>query len=112
MCDSRRRITTETALGLLADARRRRILHRIAETADGTTLDRLANDLERTGDANRKPDAVRIELHHVHLPKLRDANVIEYDAARGTVRRGRHFRDVLSLLRAIENHQDTSVASS
>ncbi|MFB6191830.1 MAG: hypothetical protein ABEI11_00745 [Haloarculaceae archaeon] len=101
------------ALLLLSKPQRRRIIQLIAETSDGTTLDRLGRDLEegplRTSEGSGGADRRIVELHHVHLPMLREADVIVYDASRGTVRRGREFREVLSLLRAIESHrEDTS----
>lgn len=32
------------------------------------------------------PNRVAIDLHHTHLPKLADADIIEYDREHGTIR--------------------------
>jgi hypothetical protein len=37
--------------------------------------------------------------------------VIEYDTNQGTVHRGREFQDVLSLLEAIDDHQQETSSS-
>lgn len=117
MDNSEQRITTETALELLISQQRRRILRRVAETPDGTTVDRLTQ--QPRGSDPPQPDGSnasrhrRVELHHVHLPKLQAANVIAYDADRGTVHRDRAFQDVLSLLELIADHRaDTATNSS
>ena len=117
MSNSEQQISTETALALLTKRQRRRILRRVADTPDGTTVDRLTQHLRGTGSP--KPggdDSVErrdIELRHVHLPMLRGANVVAYDAGQGTVRRDRAFRDVFSLLEVIDDHrEETSTALS
>ncbi|WP_254839097.1 DUF7344 domain-containing protein [Natronomonas marina] len=110
MSDVQQPISTETALRLLAEQQRRSILRRVTDTPDGTTVDQLRSHLggkdagDPAGNGSAGGDGIR--LHHVHLPMLREANVIDYDAERGVVRRGRRFDDVLSLLEVIEDHRE------
>lgn len=102
-------IPTDTVLRLLADRQRRQVLRRIAETDDGTTVRRLGEQLgdSKSRDPTSNGDAdAGISLRHVHLPKLREADVIEYDPRGERVRRGPHFEEVLSLLRLVESHPD------
>ena len=110
MSNSEQRMTTETALDLLTNQQRQQILRRVADTPDGTTVDQLTQHL-RGADSlqpggNSSVEHRGIELHHVHLPKLQDANVIEYDTSQGTVHQGREFQQVLALLKAIDNHRE------
>ena len=115
MSNSEQRIATETALELLTNQQRRQILHRVADTPDGTTVDQLKQLLRGSDslqtDGNGSVEHRGIELHHVHLPKLQDANVIEYDTSQGTVHRGREFQNVLRLLEVIDDHQEETSSS-
>lgn len=99
MSESDNRITfasdtrsTETALpeeelyAALADERRRRTLGYLVETGTAATLDELTTAIAAAED--RKPPTelsaattrtVGIALHHVHLPKLDDKGLVEYD---------------------------------
>lgn len=110
MSNSEQQISTETALKLLTNQQRRQILRRVADTPDGTTVDQLTQHLRGSDslqpDGNGSVEHRGIELHHVHLPKLQEANVIEYDTDQGTVHRGREFQDVLSLLELIDDHRE------
>lgn len=110
MRDSQQRITTGTALQLLVKQQRRQILRRIAETQNGTTVDRLAQSLYEVDStkarANGGSDHLQVQLQHVHLPTLQNANVIFYDTASGTVQRGEHFQAVWTLLESIDGHRD------
>jgi hypothetical protein len=69
---------------LLADECRRTVLETVARlhrTTHETTLGELASDigrLEGHDDTDRK-EALVIDLHHVHLPMMDEAGVIEYD---------------------------------
>ncbi|TKX79084.1 hypothetical protein EXE53_17715 [Halorubrum sp. SD626R] len=110
MSNSEQRMSTETALELLTNQQRRQILRRVADTPDGTTVDQLTQHLRGADsfhpNGNGSVEHRRIELHHVHLPKLQEASVIEYDTGQGTVRRGREFQEVLDLLKAIDDHRE------
>ena len=93
--------------GLLADDRRRRALGYLSRTVGATDLDDLADELAlREGDpSDGRRDRIRASLFHTHLPKLRDAGVVRYDAERGTVERrdGRdQFEPYLTLAAADE----------
>lgn len=109
MSDSYPEIPTETALRLLCKQQRRRILRQVGDAADGTTVDQLKGDLADSGqedqDGSRDGDHRGIGLHHVHLPMLREANVIEYETEQRTVYRGRAFEPVHDLLQVIDAHR-------
>ena len=68
-------------LELLANRDRRLVLSTLIENGDdrlpvGVLTDVIAR--KRAEDVT--PQSVLIDLHHVHLPKLQRADVIEYDA--------------------------------
>lgn len=109
MSDFQQPISTETALRLLASLQRRQILRRVADTPDGTTLEQLKTHLRERDSAqshgNGTDDHQLVQLHHVHLPMLAEANVITYDAAQGDISRGDEFQTVFSLLEAVDNHK-------
>ena len=79
-------------LELLSHPYRRFVLAHLAGTDDSHTVSEVAAELgawqaelappDRTA---RSVDAIETGLHHTHLPKLAEANVIDHDSARGTV---------------------------
>lgn len=80
-------------LGIIADPRRRHVLQALLETAGGVAeLDDLVDrvvERERAADHDVPEDhrqRIALSLHHVHLPRLYEANVVEYDWRNGTVR--------------------------
>lgn len=73
----------------LGDGRRRRTLRLLASDGSTRSVRELADEL---ADAAPGVDRLVTSLHHCHLPKLAAAGLVEFDADRGTVRRGRHAR--------------------
>ena len=72
---------------LLSDPQRRFVIESLYTGGrTETTLDAVANDLDRVA---RRDDSVaqgirrnlRCRLHHVHLPMLSDAGLVDYDAS-------------------------------
>lgn len=68
---------------LLADERRRVVADVLAEQSSPVTLGELATALEAR-DASRtegveSPRTLEIQLHHVHLPMMDEAGVVDYD---------------------------------
>lgn len=70
---------------LVANGRRRTILDVLdrASGANATTLGELASDIDRlersdSGDKTISKERLLVELHHVHLPMLDNAGLIEY----------------------------------
>lgn len=82
----------DTCLRLVADPRRRKLVRKLRHETDGqTTIDELVTELhqeESRSDHDRSPtrEQVTTQLYHVHLPKLADHGVVEYDPETGTVR--------------------------
>ena len=80
--------TISAVLEALADARRRQLLLALWE------LDPGGGDAVRVPegvrDGREDVDALRVELYHVHLPELAEAEFVEWDGD-GTVERGPRF---------------------
>lgn len=76
---------------LLADRRRRYALYYLYDTTDGVaTVGELADHVMALEDESAEPEdrrlAVLTALEHVHLPKLEDAGVLEYDKRSSSIR--------------------------
>jgi hypothetical protein len=75
-----------TAMGLLADDTRRYLLYALAASPDRSApTDELVSEVLFRDDARRADDphdrrTVRVAVRHAHLPKLRDAGVVEYES--------------------------------
>lgn len=79
----------DTGIALLANDRRRIVLAVLESSNDPLARTDLAREVtarESDGDPTTEPvDAVAAELHHVHLPALEQAGLVEYDVGDGTV---------------------------
>lgn len=82
----------EVLLELLSHPYRRFVLAHLDETDDSHTVSEVAAELgawqAELSLANRTArgvDAIETVLHHCHLPKLAEANVIEYEPTQGAV---------------------------
>lgn len=78
----------DTAFKALSSGRRRRLLTLLDEEEETTISDIARRFVEE--DASDEPDrnvreTVEIALHHVHLPTLQTAGLVEWDRADGTV---------------------------
>ncbi|MFC7080152.1 DUF7344 domain-containing protein [Halorussus caseinilyticus] len=89
-------LTPDQALDLLGDGQRRRAVAVLRESDGPMTLGELAAETVARGDeTDSGPDPsevttdrrerVATRLHHVHLPRLDDAGVAEYDPMAGEV---------------------------
>lgn len=79
----------------LADGSRRRILTALREEKH---VDPFPGD----GD---EPDRA-LRLHHVHLPLMEEAGLVEWDRDTGVVRRGDEFETVEPVLTALDARGD------
>lgn len=82
----------DTIFALLSDRRRRYVSKILSEQDLPIGLHQLATAVAswETGTASDEVSAettaeIATTLHHVHLPKLADADVIDYDTATNTV---------------------------
>lgn len=85
----------DVVFGLLSAKRRRRVLEFMAEHGDQTTLSDLAdhiaameNDTEIRLLSSQQRKRVYVALYQCHLPKMSDADVVEFDKNRGLVEPG------------------------
>ncbi len=79
------KISLGSLFKLLADPHRRYTMYHLA-TMDGETVD-LSNLVVALSDrVTTPPERLEINLCHVHLPKLADHNLIEYDERSETIR--------------------------
>lgn len=92
---------TDEILRALADERRREIVSALeASASDRVEIDQLALETAADGREPRRDDWAGA-LHHVHLPVLRDAGLVDYDDRSGTIRYYR-CRLVPAVLEAVE----------
>ncbi|ESP89633.1 hypothetical protein [Candidatus Halobonum tyrrellensis] len=84
----------DTLLTAMADPTRRRVLGRLEPLDAGRTL--AVDDLFDDGD----DDADRLRLRHVHLPKLAEADLVDWDREAARIGVGADFERALPLLRA------------
>lgn len=73
--------TTDEVLALLDDVHRRRLLVSLLSEPSVEPAELVP------GDAGELP----MRLHHVHIPKLDDAGVVDWNRQRGVVTRGERF---------------------
>jgi len=77
---------TDIVVAALANHRRRATLASLWQTQSGTaTVEELASAIIEHEDEQSSIPRHTMSLHHVHLPKLADANLITYDPNRGRV---------------------------
>ena len=74
--------------------------------ADGISSSEIPWRGETHHDNTADSDAVRIELHHSHLPKLAAAGWIEYDPENRTVRYDSRIETIRSALRTTADGLD------
>ena len=77
-------LSLDEAYGLLADRNRRIVIATLLGSDNSTPVDALVNDVlacidVSIGDVAETRTHVATQLHHVHLPKLADAGLVEWD---------------------------------
>lgn len=77
-------------------------------------LTRLSNHSSRDEDklvqqtliSEEGPDVSSVELFHNHLPKLEDADFIDWGQKNSVVRRGSRFDEIAPLIALLADHED------
>lgn len=77
-------LSLDTILSLLANHQRREVLQYLIEAPDGSCsldecVDHLVKQREKRNGNGDEHDQVKTPLCHIHIPKLEDAGVVEYD---------------------------------
>jgi len=95
-----RTITLDRLFTVLSAAPRRRIVTAL--------LDDRSRDVDGLVVAVDPEERSRtmVSLHHVHLPRLDDAGVVEWDPDAGTVSRGPAFETILSVVELLDDHRE------
>lgn len=85
-------LSRDTVFGLLSATRRIDALAYLDENGDESDLSAVAehvagkeNGVEPRNLSGKQRKRVWVSFHQNHLPKMDDANVIDYDKARGTI---------------------------
>ena len=84
-------LSADFVFNILSDGCRRTALRHLLEQEDAVTVDELVDEVIETtdvvrGDANDVHERLAAQFCHIHLPKLRDAGLIEYRQDRGEIR--------------------------
>lgn len=88
-------LSTNETFEILKNRRRRAVLKYLDDVGGHATLDTIAehvaaeeNDIDTNQLSSQQRKRVYIGLYQVHLPKMDDLGIIEYDQDRGTVELG------------------------
>lgn len=76
---------TDAAFEVLAHRHRRSVLRHLVESDGRTTVEQLAETTSVEDDTRPDLDDIRLQLHHVHLPEPRRAEVVANDTADDTI---------------------------
>jgi len=99
----------------LAAPRRRTVCRYVAATDDTVVILRELATYALTDERNERDRSVAdreadrrilVELHHRHLPKLADADVLQYDADQKLVRAGPNLSIADELVRTWQKHTE------
>ncbi|ELY53804.1 hypothetical protein C491_20886 [Natronococcus amylolyticus DSM 10524] len=106
---------TSATFDLLANRRRRLVLRRLAESDAPVSVDDLVDHVVLAEDGSESRSVasvgdavigtrrrVRLSLHHVHLPKLAEANVVDVDSGSHAVSLGENGSGLLGRLTRID----------
>jgi len=108
-----RHLSVDAILGLLAQQERRDLIQRLQqESKNSCSFEKIVEHLlsktaDRTGERPGH-DNMEVQLQHVHLPKLADAGLIEYDVRSQTVRYNSHdeVEQLLERIHEFERNRD------
>ena len=92
----------EKALSALANKYRRRLLVALVEHNPQDEVSVLEG--VHTGEKGR--ERLKAEMYHIHLPKLEESGLIQWDGETLTVSRGPQFEQVRPVLESIDTHSD------
>ncbi|WP_440008907.1 DUF7344 domain-containing protein [Halomicrococcus sp. SG-WS-1] len=101
--DSPTQTSLETTFDVLANTYRRRLLMTLLahDSQDGSL--RIPADIIVSDE---DIDRLTISMTHVHLPKLEDMGLIEWDQNTNEVRKGPKFEEIQPLLQLLDSHAD------
>ncbi|WP_449406681.1 DUF7344 domain-containing protein [Natronorubrum thiooxidans] len=80
----------------LADSRCQFVLSYLSQRSNTVSVDELVERIPRPNEET--PATIRLSLYHAQLPKLADAELIQYDAKQETVERTAMTGQVVAIL--------------
>ncbi|SIR66971.1 hypothetical protein SAMN05421858_3248 [Haladaptatus litoreus] len=90
-------------LEILADPSRRQLLVALDEHNLQEDDIEISADVVTSGDKGAQPT---LQMVHTHLPKLADAELIEWDQQTHQVREGPHFDEIQPLVEMVQDHMN------
>lgn len=101
--ETQARTSMDSALSVLADRNRRRVLVSLLDIGPQSRTRPLdLQDVLRSGEAS---GSCEIRMRHVHLPKLADKGYIEWDRTTDEIRQGQRFAELRPLVRLLVENE-------
>jgi hypothetical protein len=97
-------LSTDAALELLSDARRRELLMALLERDLRDGADARLSVEEALAESEKRD--LELRLHHSHLPKLESTGVVDWRRDANEIRTGRRFDELRPLLRLLHDNSD------
>lgn len=108
MNNAMRSLSFDDVIDALADVQRRRILISLMAHNPQDVSSAESDDSATGTDAAAETDAVDrlVSMHHVHLPKLDDYGIVDWDQETDEVVKGPNFEEIRPLLELLQDHED------
>lgn len=94
--------TVDDLFAVLSHSHRRVILTSLLDVTSNTSL---PIDTETFLDQDVSGDSIRVEQHHVHLPRLDETGFITWNRDDGTVEQGPQFETIQPMLTRLADNQ-------
>lgn len=94
---------TDTVFDALANEQRRRILFDLAER---NLRDDSPISIDAPPDTTDDGETAGIEEYHVHLPKLDDCDLIDWEPGSNTVEAGNRFAEIAPILELLRDNRE------
>ncbi|WP_277554091.1 DUF7344 domain-containing protein [Halobaculum limi] len=98
--------TLDSMFDALCHPYRRRVLLELLKQDQVKTPEFIHETVDAVSLESTTPERLKVDLHHVHLPKLASKGYIDWTPETKLVQRGPNLDEITPLIKLIDSHAD------
>lgn len=106
MSQTHESVTLDAMFDALRHPHRRRVLLATIEREPVETTEFIHDTVDSVSLERTTPERLKVDLHHIHLPKLASKGYIDWTPETKLVRRGPNLDEITPLIKLIDAHAD------